>query len=166
MFSEWPPALIRKWILLALIGIVCLAVGVVMLVAAHDLVLLYISMILAGLTATRCVLLYRRIGKREYETVEGVCVSSAWTPIQRRRKVCLLTDDGEERAMTTDSKPAPKIGRRYRAYFLSGAFSDASGPDLGWISRPQVFVLEELEAVADNDVPEPASAAAAKNRLK
>ena len=48
---DWPPALLRKWLLLVLIGGGCLSVGVVMLIAAHDLVLLYMSVILAGLTA-------------------------------------------------------------------------------------------------------------------
>ena len=145
-YTEWPLVLIRKWLLLALIGLGCLLVGVVMLIAAHDLILLYMSIALAGLTAARCVILYRRIGKGEYETVEGVCVSSSRIPMQRNRKVCLLTDDGEERAMTADIKPVPRIGRRYRAYFLSGTLADSAGPDLGWISRPHVFVMEELES--------------------
>lgn len=150
-FTEWPPVLIRKWLLLALIGFGCLVVGVVMLIAAHDLILLYMSIALAGLTAARCVILYRRIGKGEYETVEGFCVSSSRIPIHRNRKVCLLTDDGEERAMTADIKPAPKIGRRYRAYFLSNAPATEVSPDLGWTSRPQVFVMEELESNTVSD---------------
>ena len=142
---DWPPALLRKWLLLVLIGGGCLSVGVVMLIAAHDLVLLYMSVILAGLTAGRCVLMYRRIEAGKYETVEGVCVSTAWIPLQRRRKVCLLTEEGEERAMTTDSKKPPKVGGRYRAYFLTYGRTENGKADLGLVSHPQAFVMEELE---------------------
>lgn len=117
--SQWPAPLIRKWLTLILIGISYLAAGLIMLILSDDAVLLYMSVILALLTIGRCVLLYRKISHGEYQVLEGVCLSTKWIPLQRQRRLCLMTED-EKKFIVSIARKAPlQMGRRYRVYVMA-----------------------------------------------
>ena len=72
--SEWPAPLLRKWLLSAALGVGFLIIGSIMYIALDDKIMLMLSLPLSLLSAGRCVLLYRQIGRDAYECVEGVCV--------------------------------------------------------------------------------------------
>ena len=130
--------------MLALIGFCCLFVGVVMCVINTDTMLLCLSVILAILTTVRCVILYRRIGRGEYETVEGVCINTTLIPLQRRRSLTIQTDEGKEKIIRTDNRSVPCVGGRYRAYIMSPSVKvDPSFLLREW-NYPEAFAVEEL----------------------
>ena len=142
--SQWPAPLLRKWLLLTLIGIGCPAVGLVMLILNGDMVLFAMSLILALFTAYRCVFLYRRICREEYDVIEGVCLSTKWVPLQRKRTLCLMTDTGENRTMVLPNKLVPGIGRRYRVYVMDAPLQPQSSPALEELTRLSAFAVEDL----------------------
>ena len=130
--------------MLALIGIGCLVIGVVMLVIIGDTMLLGLSVILALLTAVRCVILYRRIGRGEFEMVEGVCINITLIPLQRRRSLTIQTDEGEETIIRTDNRSVPYVGGRYRVYIMGSSVNfDPSSLLREW-NYPEAFAVEEL----------------------
>ena len=59
--KQWPPALLRRWLLQAASGLGCLAVGSIVFLAVGDSVLLSLSVLLALLTSLRCASFYRLI---------------------------------------------------------------------------------------------------------
>ena len=144
--SQWPAPLLRKWLLLALIGFGCPAVGLVMLILNGDVVLFAMSIILALFIACRCVLLYRKIGREEYEVIEGTCLSTKWVPLQRKRSLYLMTDAGENRTVVLPNKLVPSVGRRYRVYVMDAPLQPQSSPALEELNRLSAFAVEELGA--------------------
>lgn len=135
--------------MLSLIGIGCLVIGVVMLVINRDTMLLGLSVILALLTVVRCIILYRRIGRGEFEMVEGVCINITLIPLQRRRSLTIQTDEGEEIIIRTDSRSVPHVGGRYRVYIMGSSVKfDPSSLLREWNS-PEAFAVEELSVSAD-----------------
>ena len=119
--TEWPPALLRKWLALVLLGIGCLAVGVLMLIISRDVVLLTMSILLSMLIALRCLILFRQIRNQEYTVLEGTCVRTSWIPFQRRRAMCLITEDEEEYTVSIENKMIPRAGEKYRVFILEKA---------------------------------------------
>ena len=142
--SQWPAPLLRKWLLLALIGLGCPAVGLVMLILNGDVVLFAMSIILALFTACRCAILFRQICREEYDLIEGVCLSTKWVPLQRKRTLCLMTDTGENRTVVLPNKLVPGVGRRYRVYLLDAPVQAQSSPALGELSHLGAFAVEDL----------------------
>ena len=141
---QWPAPLLRKWLMLALIGFCCLVVGVVMLVINGDTILLGLSVILALLTTARCVIFYRRIGYEEYETIEGICISTALIPLQRRRSLTIRTDTGEEIIIRTDNRSVPHVGGRYRIYIIDAVAHYDSSHLLRNKILPSAFAVEKI----------------------
>ena len=60
-----------------------LIVGSIMYIALDDKIMLMLSLPLMLLSAGRCVLLYRQIGRGAYEWVEGVCIKIQKAPLRR-----------------------------------------------------------------------------------
>ena len=141
---HWPSPLLRKWLMLVLISLGCLAVGTIMLILNEDKVLLCMSDILALLTVGRCVLLYRKISHGEYEVMEGVCLSTKWSPLQHLRLLCLITQDGEKRFVSISQKAPLQMGRLYRVYILEHPQLMLSTDIQGETIRYSAFAIEDL----------------------
>lgn len=141
--SQWPVPIIRKWLLLPVIGFICPVIGLVMMILNRDTILMYMSMLLAFLSVGRCILLYRQIGHGEYTVIEGVCLSTRWIPLQRQSNLCLMTDGGEEFIIIIKNKTMPHIGHRYRAYII-GALPPQSSSVLRKFNQPSAFAIEYL----------------------
>ena len=138
---EWPAPLLRKWLLSAAIGLGCLLVGIIMYVALADKVMLMLSILLTLLTAGRCMIFYRRIGRDAYECVEGVCIKIQKAPLRKQRSLCLLTQSGAEHTVTLDTRIPVRIGNCYRLFYLATEV-DGLHPLL---TAPQQFLaLEDL----------------------
>ena len=116
---EWPAPLLRKWLLSAVIGLGFLIVGSIMYVALNDKIMLLLSIPLTLLSAGRCALLYRQIGREAYECVEGVCIKIQKAPLRKQRSLCLLTDSGIEHTVTLDTRIPVRIGNCYRLFYLA-----------------------------------------------
>lgn len=146
---EWPVPLMRKWLLSAAIGLGCLFVGIVMYVALADKVMLMLSILLALLTAGRCTILYRQIGREYYEWVEGVCIKIQKTPLRKQRSLFLLTETGTEHTMTLDTRIPVRIGNCYRLFYLPTE-ADGLHP---LVAVPQQFLaLEDLGEYQVSDI--------------
>lgn len=138
---EWPVPLLRKWLLSAAIGLGCLLVGIIMFVALADKVMLMLSILLTLLTAGRCMILYRQIGREAYECVEGVCIKIQKAPLRKQRSLCLLTDSGIEHTVTLDSRVPVRIGNCYRLFYLS---TEDDGIYQFFPAPQQFLALEDL----------------------
>lgn len=115
--NNWPPVLLRRWLLQGLTGWGCLLVGVAMFLTVQDHILLAISGLLGVFTVLYSITLYRLIDKREYEVVEGVCIHIRCLPLCRQRTLFLMTPDGAEQVISLDRQSKIQIGNCYRAYF-------------------------------------------------
>ena len=117
--SEWPAPLLRKWLLSAALGVGFLIIGSIMYIALDDIIMLMLSLPLSLLSAGRCILLYRLIGRDAYECVEGVCIKIQKAPLRKQRSLCLLTGSGIEHTVTLDTRIPVRIGNCYRLFYLA-----------------------------------------------
>ena len=138
---EWPAPLLRKWLLSAALSFGFLIVGSIMYIALDDQIMLMLSLPLSLLSAGRCVLLYRQIGRDAYECVEGVCVKIQKAPLRKQRSLCLITDSGIEHTVTLDARIPVRIGNCYRLFYLSAA-DDGTHQTLS--AQQQFLALEDM----------------------
>lgn len=136
--QQWPLPLQRRWLLSCIIGLGYLLVGIIMYITAKDQILLTISILLTVLTAIRCTVLYRQIGREAYEVIEGVCIKLKKAPLRKQRSLCLLTDTGTEHSLTLGEKTPICIGHRYRFFYL------LSESNAAFIHAHQFLALEDL----------------------
>ena len=138
---EWPVPLLRKWLLSAALGVGFLIVGSIMYIALDDKIMLMLSLPLSLLSAGRCVLLYRQIGRDAYECVEGVCIKIQKAPLHKQRSLCLITDSGIEQTVTLDARIPVRIGNSYRLFYLAAT---DDGPSPFFATHQQFLALEDL----------------------
>ena len=136
--NQWPPVLLRRWLLQAAIAPGCLFVGVVMFLAAKDHVLLTISILLALCIAIRCAFLHRLISNGAYEVVEGVCIQIKNAPLNKQRSISLLTKDETEQVILLDKQAKVQIGNRYRVYFQQAPEAQI------YLTQDRILALEDL----------------------
>lgn len=146
---EWPVPLLRKWLLSAAIGLGCLLVGIIMFVALVDKVMLMLSILLTLLTAGRCMILYRQIGREAYECVEGVCIKIQKAPLRKQRSLCLITDSGIEHTVTLDTRVPVRIGNCYRLFYLA---TEDDGMYQIFPAPQQFLALEDLGEYQVSDI--------------
>lgn len=112
------PAPIRnKLILTAVIGVVCLLIGIAMFLFAKDRMMLFLSMTVFFISLYRVWTLWQVINKAKYEIVEGTCVGIVPKPLRKYRKIRMMDDEGNESALLIGKQSKIKIGSRYRFYF-------------------------------------------------
>ena len=137
--TQWPMALLRRWLLSAAVGGAFLLAGLVGFFALRDHILLALSLALALFTFLRCVSVYRTASSGAYETVEGVCVEVRRQPFRNQKRVRLMSLDGIEHTLMLDKQMRLRIGNHYRFYFTPSA---ASGVDeLPTVLQPQDLLL-------------------------
>ena len=146
---EWPAPLLRKWLLSAALGLGFLIVGSIMYFALDDKIMLLLSLPLSLLSAGRCVLLYRQIGRDAYECVEGVCIKIPKAPLRKQRSLCLLTDGGIEHTVTLDTRIPVRIGNCYRLFYLA---TEVDGPYQIFSAQQQFLALEDLGEYQISDI--------------
>ena len=139
--SEWPAPLLRKWLLSAALGVGFLIIGSIMYIALDDIIMLMLSLPLSLLSAGRCILLYRLIGRDAYDCVEGVCIKIQKAPLRKQRSLCLLTDSGIEHTVTLDTRIPVRIGNCYRLFYLAAT---DDGPSPFFATHQQFLALEDL----------------------
>lgn len=114
---EAPAPLRRKLYLTAIIGIICLLVGLAMFIFLKDRMMLFLSLLLMAFCMVKVVNYYRIIAGEEYEIVEGTCVSITPKPLRKYRKIKIMDDNGVESSLLLNKQSKVKIGYRYRFYF-------------------------------------------------
>ena len=136
--NQWPPMLLRRWLLQILTGLGCLLIGIVVFPVTEDQVLLILSVLLTLLIAVRCMSLYQQIARGKYETVEGVCIRIKNTPLRKQRSISLLAEDGAEQTILLDKQTKVRIGNCYRVYL--GSASDSHT----YLVQDSFLALEDL----------------------
>ncbi len=114
--TNWPVALLRRWLLSAAVGGISPGRGGGVL-CPEDRILLGLSFSLALFTFLRCLSIYRVVSSGAYEVVEGVCVELKHKTFQKQQNVLLMSLDGVEHRLTLDKRTHLRIGNRYRFYF-------------------------------------------------
>lgn len=137
--TQWPTALLRRWLLSAAVGGAFLLAGLVGFFALRDRIFLALSLALALFTLLRCVSVYRIASNSAYETVEGVCVEVRRRPFRNQQRVRLMSLDGVEHALMLDKQTRLRIGNQYRFYFAPSAASGMDG--LPTVLQPQDLLL-------------------------
>lgn len=116
LIKQWPPILLRRWLLTIAAGIGFLLVGTAVWLAAQDRVMLLLSGVVFLLTLGRAVLLFRCFVLGNYVVLEGICIQITQIPLQRCRKIRLLGDTEEEFSLFIGKQHAVQVGNRYRFY--------------------------------------------------
>lgn len=142
--SEWPQALLRRWLLSAAAGVGFLLAGLTAFFALHDHILLIISALLALFTTVRCIIFYHAIAGGGYETVEGVCVGIRRTPLRQLQTIRLMTMDGVEQTLSLDKRTHLRIGNRYRVYFRHAQTQGGAIFPQGLQAQDQLMGFEDL----------------------
>lgn len=114
---DWPPVLLRRWLLAAAAGPGFLLAGLAAFLALEDRVLLTLSALLALCTLLRSFSFYRMAAGQAYGVFEGVCVAIQRPPMRRQQSVRLLTLDGGEHTFALDKQVRLRVGNCYRVYF-------------------------------------------------
>lgn len=142
---DWPPVLLRRWLLTAAAGLGFLLAGLAAFLALEDRVLLTLSALLALCTLLRCLSFYRMAAGQAYGSLEGVCITIQRLPMRRQQNVRLLAPDGGEHTFALDKQTRLRVGNCYRIYFQQ---SPAGLPDDGPFRRLQaqdiILGLEDL----------------------
>lgn len=112
-----PAPLRNRLLLTALLGVVCLLIGLAMFLFAKDRVMLLLSAVVFIFSFYRAWSIYRVISRQEYETVEGTCVGIVPKPLRKYRKIRIMDDEGNESTLLLGKHSKIKIGFRYRFYF-------------------------------------------------
>lgn len=112
-----PRVLLQKLLFTVLIGIGCLLVGVAYYIFARDRIFLALSGLVFLFSLSRGAGLYRMITKRQYEVVEGTCVSVAQRKLRKHCKIRIMDKDGIESTLLLGKQAKVKIGFQYRFYF-------------------------------------------------
>lgn len=135
--SEWPAALLRRWLLSAAAGIGLLLAGLAASLAMRDTILLALSLLLTLFFAVRCISFYFIIIRDAYETLEGVCVELKRLPLKKQQRVRLMTPDGLEHKLLLDKQTRLSIGNCYRIYIKSRPRAETA-------YLPQMFQPQDL----------------------
>ena len=111
--TNWPVALLRRWLLSAAVGGGFLLAGVAAFFALKDRILLGLSFSLALFTFLRCLSIYRVVSSGAYEVVEGVCVELKHKTFQKQQNVLLMSLDGVEHRLTLDKRTHLRIATAF-----------------------------------------------------
>jgi hypothetical protein len=134
-------------------GIGCLLVGIVVLIAARDFILLAMSAVLGAAFTAKGFLLKRKTNTGQIYSVSGVCVSIVPKVLGRYRRIELInTDSGGDMHFILPKKVIFKIGHVYTCYFdnpinshLNGGFfnSDMDLPTNGFLGFEDFGMYQE-----------------------
>ena len=119
--KDWPPVLLRRWLLQIAAGAGCLTVGFIMFLAMRDTILLMISATLFVCFCLQWIAFHHMVSKAEYEIAEGVCIDVKHGPLPKQRILCLRSDNGRESAFPLEKQTPAETGVRYRIYFRRNA---------------------------------------------
>ena len=89
LIKQWPPVLLRRWLLTVALGLGFLVVGLAVWLALRDHTFLYLSGVVFLLSLGRAVMLFRCFLLGDYEVLEGVCIQTAQfqTPVYSALKL-------------------------------------------------------------------------------
>ena len=116
LIKMWPAVLIHRWGLTIAAGFGFLLVGVAVWMATQDRIMLLLSGTVFLLSLGRAALLFRCFVLGNYIVLEGVCVQITPLPLQKCRKVRLLSSDEEELSLCIGRQYTMPVGERYRFY--------------------------------------------------
>lgn len=135
---DWPPVLLRRWLLTAAAVPGFFLAGLAAFLALEDRVLLILSALLALCTLLRCLSFYRVAAGQAYDSLQGVCIAVQRLPMRHQQSVRLLTPEGEEHTFTLDKQTRLRVGNCYQVYFQP---HPAGAPEDGLHGRPLDLVL-------------------------
>lgn len=131
LIKQWPPVLLRRWLLTVALGLGFLVVGFAVWLALRDHTFLYLSGVVFLLSLGRAVMLFRCFLLGDYEVLEGVCIQTAQFPLQRYRKVRFMNAEEQEFTLMLGKQQRVQVGSQYRLYLQRGKDLPLPG---GWLS--------------------------------
>lgn len=131
LLKEWPPVLLRRWLLTIAAAFGFLLVGIAAWAAAQDRILLALSGAMFLFSLARAALLFRCLLRKDYAVLEGVCIQVTQFPIQKCRKVRLLDAGEQEFTLMLGKQQRTQIGCWYRFYLRRTADVPIPG---GWFA--------------------------------
>lgn len=131
LMKQWPPVLLRRWLLTVVLGLGFLVVGLAVWLALRDRTFLYLSGVVFLLSLGRAVMLFRCFLLGDYEVLEGVCIQTAQFPLQRYRKVRFMNAEEQEFTLMLGKQQRVQVGSQYRLYLQRGKNLPLPG---GWLS--------------------------------
>lgn len=131
LMKQWPPVLLRRWLLTVAAGLGFLVVGLAVWLALRDRMFLCLSGVVFLLSLGRAVTLFRCFLLGDYEVLEGVCIQTAQFPFQRYRKVRFLDAEEQEFTLMLGKQQRVQVGCQYRLYLQRGKNLPLPG---GWLS--------------------------------
>lgn len=131
LIKQWPPVLLRRWLLTVALGLGFLVVGLAVWLALRDHTFLYLSGVVFLLSLGRAVMLFRCFLLGDYEVLEGVCIQTAQFPLQRYHKVRFMNAEEQEFTLMLGKQQRVQVGSQYRLYLQRGKDLPLPG---GWLS--------------------------------
>jgi hypothetical protein len=140
---RWPPAILRRWLGLPVVGLGCLLAGAAVGIALKDRFMLFLSVAVFLACVVKAIVFYRLVARGEYEVVEGICVEVKRQPIQKSCRVKVVDSADNIRCLTLEKRLSFRVGRQYRFYLRKNSgISQPSSP----FSRPdELLGYEEVE---------------------
>lgn len=112
-----PPPLKRKMILSALIGVICLLIGVIISFYTKDKMMLCLSIAVFIFSIMKALNMYKIITEKKYEIIKGTCIGIIPRPLRKLRKIQIIDDDGNEISLLLNKQMKLNLGEKYCFYF-------------------------------------------------
>lgn len=152
-----PKPLLRRLILIFLVGIGCFVVGITLLIVQKDLSFFALSALILLGSFIKAALLHRLIRRKAYTTIEGTCMDVRPKMLGQSREVLLTDPEGQKLRLLIGKEHKIQPGSCYRFYF-----KDASGISPGKNPLMEKALLTDnllgVEALAS--LPEPTESTA------
>lgn len=146
LMRQWPPVLLRRWVLTVAAGVGFLLVGAAVWLALGDRIMLLLSGAVFLLSLGRAALLFRNFVLGNYVVLDGVCIQITQVPLKKCKKVRLLDAEENELSLLIGRQYKLRVGVRYRIYLqrpdglaLPGAWLPTS------LTAGNLLGVEELE---------------------
>ena len=138
---QWPLAILRRWLVLPVVGTACLLTGMAVGITQADRVMLFLSLAVCAACFCKAALFYRAAARGEYTVLEGICVAVGQNPVQKSRKVKIVDAEDNIHVLALEKRVRLRTGHAYRFYLRQADTAQASP----LIPRDELLGYEEVE---------------------
>ena len=143
---QWPPAILRRWVILPAVGAACLLLGIAVGITQRDRLLFFLSLAVCAACGIKAVLFYRVAAREEYTVLEGVCVMLQQNPIRKSRRVKIVDGEDQIHVLALDKRVKLRVGHLYRFYLRQPGAAQALSSQTALPAPPdELLGYEEIE---------------------
>lgn len=115
--KEFPAPLKEKFISLIVLSVIFWIVGICVALLFSDTTMFILSVLVCICCIIKAGMFYVTVSNKEYEVVEGSCISVTPILIRKQKKIKIKDNEGNERYLILSKHSRITIGTEYKFYF-------------------------------------------------